>query len=50
MGFLLLGLAGGSRRTATAAAMYYAMCYALMATAAFGVILAAGARGFRVRG
>jgi NADH-quinone oxidoreductase subunit N len=45
MGFLLLGLVGGNA-AGYAAAMFYAICYALMSTAAFGVILLAARRGF----
>ncbi|MBS0431706.1 MAG: NADH-quinone oxidoreductase subunit NuoN [Proteobacteria bacterium] len=45
MGFLLLGLAGASPG-GYSAAMYYAVCYALMSTAAFGIILALARAGF----
>ncbi|HWG11292.1 MAG TPA: NADH-quinone oxidoreductase subunit NuoN [Rhodanobacteraceae bacterium] len=45
MGFLLLGLAGGSAGGYTAA-LYYAVCYALMSTAAFGIILLLARAGF----
>jgi NADH-quinone oxidoreductase subunit N len=45
MGFLLLGLSSASPE-GYAAAMFYAICYALMSTAAFGVILALARAGF----
>jgi len=45
MGFLLLGLAGGSPG-GYSAAMYYAVCYALMSTASFGIILLLARAGF----
>jgi NADH-quinone oxidoreductase subunit N len=45
MGFLLLGLAEGSN-AGYAAAMYYGICYALMSTAAFGIILLLARTGF----
>lgn len=45
MGYLLLGLASATPE-GYAAAMFYAICYALMSTAAFGVILALARAGF----
>ena len=45
MGFLLLGLANGTP-SGYAAAMFYAICYAIMTTAAFGVILLLARAGF----
>lgn len=45
VGFLLIGLAGGGAQ-GYAAAMFYAIAYALMSTAAFGAIVALSARGF----
>lgn len=45
VGFLFLGLAGGGAE-GYAAAMFYAISYALMATAAFGVIVLLARRGF----
>ncbi|WP_424683987.1 NADH-quinone oxidoreductase subunit NuoN [Frateuria sp. YIM B11624] len=45
MGFLLLGLVNAGPE-GYAAAMFYAICYALMSTAAFGVILALARAGF----
>lgn len=45
MGFLLLGLANGTG-TGYAAAMFYAVSYALMATASFGIILLMARAGF----
>lgn len=45
VGFLFLGLAGGSAE-GYAAAMFYAISYALMATAAFGAIVLLARRGF----
>ena len=45
MGFLLLGLANGTP-SGYAAAMFYAIAYAIMATAAFGVILLLARSGF----
>jgi NADH-quinone oxidoreductase subunit N len=45
MGFLLLGLTQGSE-AGYAAAMYYGICYALMSTASFGIILALARAGF----
>jgi NADH-quinone oxidoreductase subunit N len=45
MGFLLLGLSSASPE-GYAAAMFYAICYGLMSTAAFGVILALARSGF----
>ncbi len=45
VGFLFLGLAGGGAE-GYAASMFYAISYALMATAAFGVIVLLSRRGF----
>ena len=45
VGFLFLGLAGGGAG-GYAAAMFYAISYALMATAAFGAIVLLSRRGF----
>jgi NADH-quinone oxidoreductase subunit N len=45
MGYLLLGLVNAGPE-GYAAAMFYAICYALMSTAAFGVILALARAGF----
>ena len=45
VGFLFLGLAGGGAE-GYAAAMFYAISYALMATAAFGAIVLLARRGF----
>jgi NADH-quinone oxidoreductase subunit N len=45
IGFLLLGFVNGTAE-GFAAAMFYAICYALMATAAFGVILLVARTGF----
>ena len=45
VGFLFLGLAGGGA-AGYAAAMFYAITYALMATAAFGAIVLLARRGF----
>lgn len=45
MGYLLLGLAAAGPE-GYAAAMFYAICYALMGVAAFGVILAFARAGF----
>ncbi len=45
MGYLLLGLAAAGPE-GYAAAMFYAICYALMGVAAFGVILALSRAGF----
>ncbi|MDR3387776.1 MAG: NADH-quinone oxidoreductase subunit NuoN [Rudaea sp.] len=45
VGFLLLGLANGTP-SGYAAAMFYAFAYAIMATAAFGVILLLARTGF----
>ncbi len=45
VGFLLLGLASGTP-AGYAAAMYYAVAYAIMTTAAFGVILLLARTGF----
>ena len=45
VGFLFLGLAGGGAE-GNAAAMFYAMAYAIMAAAAFGAIIVLSRRGF----
>lgn len=45
VGFLFIGLAGGGQ-SGYAAAMFYAIAYALMSAAAFGAIVALSARGF----
>ena len=45
VGFLLVGIAGGGV-DGFAAAMFYAISYALMATAAFGAIVVMSSRGF----
>ncbi|MEN1940672.1 NADH-quinone oxidoreductase subunit NuoN [Luteimonas sp. MJ174] len=45
VGFLLLGLAGGGAE-GYAAAMFYAISYAIMATAGFGAIVMLSRRGF----
>lgn len=45
VGFLLVGIAGGGVQ-GFAAAMFYAISYALMATAAFGAIVVMSSRGF----
>ncbi len=45
VGFLFLGLAGGGAE-GHAAAMFYAISYAIMATASFGAIVALSGRGF----
>ena len=45
VGFLLLGLAGGGAE-GYAAAMFYAISYAIMATAGFGAIIMLARRGF----
>ncbi|WP_028918679.1 NADH-quinone oxidoreductase subunit NuoN [Pseudoxanthomonas suwonensis] len=45
IGFLLMGLAGGDER-GYAAALFYAIAYALMSTAAFGAIIALSRQGF----
>ena len=45
IGFLLMGLASGDER-GYAAALFYAISYALMSTAAFGVIIAMSRQGF----
>ncbi|HEY0197729.1 MAG TPA: NADH-quinone oxidoreductase subunit NuoN [Rhodanobacter sp.] len=45
MGYLLLGLSAASPE-GYAAAMFYAICYALMSVAAFGVMLALARAGF----
>jgi len=45
VGFLFMGLAGGGA-SGYAAAMFYALTYAIMATAAFGAIVLLSRRGF----
>jgi len=45
VGFLLIGIAAGGSQ-GFAAAMFYAITYALMSAAAFGVIVVMSARGF----
>ncbi len=45
VGFLLVGIAGGGAQ-GFAAAMFYAISYALMAAAAFGAIVVMSSRGF----
>ncbi len=45
VGFLFLGLAGGGAE-GNAAAMFYALSYAIMAAAAFGAIVVMSRRGF----
>ncbi|WP_196804400.1 NADH-quinone oxidoreductase subunit NuoN [Lysobacter sp. HA18] len=45
VGFLFMGIAGGGSQ-GFAAAMFYAISYALMAVAAFGMIVVMSARGF----
>ena len=45
VGFLLLGLAGGGA-SGYAAAMFYALSYAIMAVAAFGAIVVLSRKGF----
>ena len=45
VGFLFLGLAGGGPE-GNAAAMFYALSYAIMASAAFGAIVVLSRRGF----
>lgn len=45
VGFLFLGLAGGGA-SGNAAAMFYALSYAIMAAAAFGTIVVMSRRGF----
>ncbi|KAF1709930.1 NADH-quinone oxidoreductase subunit NuoN [Pseudoxanthomonas kalamensis DSM 18571] len=45
IGFLLLGLAGGTP-TGYAAALFYALSYALMSAAAFGAIIVLSRQGF----
>ena len=45
IGFLLMGIAGGGEQ-GYSAAMFYAMAYAVMSTAAFGVIIALSRAGF----
>lgn len=45
VGFLFMGIAGGSAQ-GFAAAMFYAISYALMAVAAFGTIVVLSSRGF----
>ena len=46
MGFLLLGMLGRQRRTATASAMFYVVVYVLMTLGAFGMILLLSRAGF----
>ena len=45
VGFLFMGLAGGGAQ-GYAAAMFYAISYAIMSAAAFGVIVLLSSRGF----
>lgn len=45
IGFLLMGIAGGGER-GYAAAMFYALSYAVMSTASFGAIIALSRNGF----
>ncbi len=45
VGFLLLGLAGGSA-AGYAASLFYAICYALMSVASFGAIIVLSNKGF----
>lgn len=45
VGFLFMGIAGGGAQ-GFAAAMFYAISYALMAVAAFGLIIVMSSRGF----
>lgn len=45
IGFLLMGIAGGGEQ-GYSSAMFYAITYALMSTAAFGVIIALSRAGF----
>lgn len=45
VGFLFIGIAGGGAQ-GFAAAMFYAISYALMAVAAFGIIVVMSSRGF----
>jgi NADH-quinone oxidoreductase subunit N len=45
VGFLFIGIAGGGSQ-GFAAAMFYAISYALMSTAAFGAIVVLASRGF----
>ncbi len=45
MGFLLMGFVNAGPE-GYAAALFYAVCYAMMATAAFGVLLALSRKGF----
>lgn len=45
IGFLLMGVAGGGA-TGYSSAMFYAVAYAIMSTAAFGVIVALSRSGF----
>ncbi len=45
VGFLFMGLAGGGA-AGNAAAMFYALSYAIMASAAFGAIIVLSRRGF----
>jgi len=47
IGFLLMGLAGGDER-GYAAALFYAIAYALMSTASFGAIIALSRQGFEL--
>jgi NADH-quinone oxidoreductase subunit N len=47
IGFLLLGIAGGGER-GYAAALFYALSYAIMSTAGFGAIIALSRNGFEV--
>jgi len=45
IGFLLMGMAGGGER-GYSAALFYALSYAIMSTAAFGAIIALSRNGF----
>ncbi|MGH8032220.1 MAG: NADH-quinone oxidoreductase subunit NuoN [Luteimonas sp.] len=45
VGFLFLGIAGGTP-AGYAAAMFYAICYAIMSAAAFGAIIVLSRKGF----
>ncbi|HET7300678.1 MAG TPA: NADH-quinone oxidoreductase subunit NuoN [Oleiagrimonas sp.] len=45
MGFLLMGFVGADAE-GYSAALFYAVCYALMSTAAFGVLMALSRKGF----
>jgi NADH-quinone oxidoreductase subunit N len=47
IGFLLMGLAGGDER-GYAAALFYAIAYALMSAASFGAIIALSRQGFEL--